>query len=157
MSRHVQCLQNDSKWLCVLTCLENQQCLKYLWGVNAVLNGTIAFIGSQWSIWDETWLFVHVIPLAPVLASKGANCTENDIVYSLSQDNWNEVQLGHVMPLALVSVSHDADGIINGTIPFLIAKWLNELINNFRSYAATGIDISSMWCWWYCQWHHCIC
>ena len=42
--------------------------------------------------------------------------------YSLGEDNWNEVQLVHVMPLALVSVSHDADGIINGTIPFLMSK-----------------------------------
>ena len=44
--------------------------------------------------------------------------------HSLGQDNWNEVQLGHAMSLALMSESHDADGIINGTISFLMSKWL---------------------------------
>ena len=44
--------------------------------------------------------------------------------YLWGQDNWNEVQLGHVMPLALVSVSHNAYGIINGTILFLLSIWL---------------------------------
>ena len=40
--------------------------------------------------------------------------------YSLGQDKWNEMQLGHDMPLALVSVSHNADGIISGNILFLM-------------------------------------
>ena len=42
--------------------------------------------------------------------------------YPLAQDNYGEVQLCHVMPLALVLLSHDADAIINGTIPFLMSK-----------------------------------
>ena len=43
--------------------------------------------------------------------------------YPLGQDDSNEVQLGHVMPLALVPPSHGADDIINDTIAFLMSKW----------------------------------
>ena len=39
----------------------------YLWDANAVLNGNIAFIRSQWG---ETWLSVHVIPFVPVLVTQ---------------------------------------------------------------------------------------
>ena len=61
--------------------------------------------------WYLSWH--HMVPMA--LKMK---------FYSLGQDNWNEVQLGHDMPLALVSLSHDADGIINGTITVLTSMWL---------------------------------
>ena len=45
--------------------------------------------------------------------------------YSLHQDDCNEGQhdlFCHVTPLAMVLVSHDADGIVNGIIEFLIIR-----------------------------------
>ena len=44
----------------------------------------------------------------------------------LVQDDQNEVQhdfFGHLVPLALVLVSHNVKGIINGTIAFLRSRW----------------------------------
>ena len=41
-------------------------------------------------------------------------------LHSLDQDDQNELEhysFGHVAPLALASLSYDADGIIKGTIP----------------------------------------
>ena len=75
-----------------------------------------------------------MIPLAPVLVSNCNNGTEKDIIYSLGQENLNEVKLGHVMPLALVSVSHDADGIINGTTALLMSRPINEVQYDFFDY-----------------------
>ena len=43
------------------------------------------------------------------------------LLYALGQDNCNKVQLnffGHVMPLILLLVSHDANSVISGTILF---------------------------------------
>ena len=57
------------------------------------------------------WLQHHIMPTASSMAS----------FHFLCQDNWNHMQydfLGHVMPLLLVSASHNADGIINETIEF---------------------------------------
>ena len=54
-------------------------------------------------------LFGHVMPMATSMAQ----------LHFFSQDNQNEVQynfLGHVMLLKLVSVSHNANSVINGTI-----------------------------------------
>ena len=48
-------------------------------------------------------------------------------LHSLGQDNQNEVQhdiFGHVMPLALVLASCDANGIVNSTSAFLRARQL---------------------------------
>ena len=50
-------------------------------------------------------------------------------LHSLGQDDWNEVQhyfFGHVMQLVLASVSHDVNGIANGTTAILrsrLSKW----------------------------------
>ena len=115
------------------------------------------FIRSQWLKWGKTWLFVYVMPLVPALASHGPVASIVTSFHSLGQGNWNKVQLDLVKPLTLVSVSHDADGIISGTVAFLMWKWLKwGAAWHFWSCAAIGIDIGSMWCWWYCQWHHCI-
>ena len=43
-------------------------------------------------------------------------------VHLFSQDNLNQVQykfLGHIMPLKLVSLSHEANNVSNGTIQFV--------------------------------------
>ena len=48
------------------------------------------------------------------------------LLYLLGQDNWRNVQhnlFGHVMTLMLVSVSHDANSIINETILFFCLRW----------------------------------
>ena len=41
--------------------------------------------------------------------------------YSLGHDSWTNVQqnFGHMMPMILVSVSQDANSVINGTISLL--------------------------------------
>ena len=47
-------------------------------------------------------------------------------LYSLGQGNWNNVQynsFGHVMPLMPLSVSHDVNSVINGTIPIVMSWW----------------------------------
>ena len=60
----------------------------------------------------------------------------------------------HVMPFALTLVSHDADGIINGTTEFKSrwsrgsATWL------FLSWDTIGTNISITWCSQHCQWNH---
>ena len=64
------------------------------------------------------------------------------------QDNQNEVQqdlLGNVIPSAMALASHDADGIINGSIAFLRSRWL-------KWDAAWPFLV--IWCHW--QWHHLI-
>ena len=79
---------------------------------------------AQWSKWGETLPFVCVMlwpqcwnNMVPI------NGIEKDFILFLRARNWNLLQLGHFMPLALVHVSHDADGIINDTIPFLVSIW----------------------------------
>ena len=65
--------------------------------------------------------FGHVKPLA--LAPCDANGMAS--LYSLGQDNQNEVQydlFDHVTPLTPVSSSHDADCIDNGTFTFLMSR-----------------------------------
>ena len=64
-----------------------------------------------WCHWHQGWH--HMVWMASKMT-----------FYFLGLDNWNKVQLGHVMSLVLVSASLDADGIINSTIPFLMSKWL---------------------------------
>ena len=36
-------------------------------GTDNIITGTITFLVSRWSKWGATWLFGHVMPLAPVL------------------------------------------------------------------------------------------
>ena len=64
--------------------------------------------------------------------------------HRLGQDNWNNVQhnfLHHVMQLMLMPVSHDANSVINGTIPFLRSRWSKS---NFLD----------MWYLWHHHQHH---
>ena len=49
------------------------------------------------------------------------------LLHCIGQDNSNEVQhafFGHMMPLSLELVSHDANSTINDTIAFLRSSWL---------------------------------
>ena len=74
-------------------------------------------------------------------------------LHSLGQDNWNKVQnemFGHVTSLVLVS--HDVDGIINGTIPFLWSRW-SKWGAGFSSYDTIGVHLSITWCQWHFQLH----
>ena len=67
-----------------------------------------------WHHWH--WHLHHVIPMALAIAP----------LHSWGQDNLNNVQhyiLGYVIPLVLFSVSHYANSVINGNIPFLTSRW----------------------------------
>ena len=61
------------------------------------------------------WLLHHVVPITWSIVP----------LYSLDQDNSNNVQFfGHVRPLILASVKHNAkNSIINGIIPFVRLRW----------------------------------
>ena len=53
-------------------------------------------------------------------------------LHSLDQDIQNEVQhgiFGQVTPLAPALASHDADGIVNGTITFLNVQMIKTRCN----------------------------
>ena len=60
-----------------------------------------------------------------VLVLHGAYSIINGTIIFLGQDDRSEVQhdfLGHMMPLALASVSCDANSIVNGTITVLRSR-----------------------------------
>ena len=121
--------------------------------------------------WGETWLYVHVMPLAHVLASHGANGIEHDIILFISSRKlkwgWNLVMLCH---WHWWHMSQDTDGIIIGTIPFLMSKWLRcgaawlfgHVLHLVLAYAACDADgivnitialFRSMWLKWGATWH----
>ena len=114
----------------------------------------------MWCHWHQCWH--HMVPMALI--------RHNFIPYI--KRIGSEEQLGHVMPLPLVSVSHDADSIINGTIPFLMSKWLKwsgaslfghvlPLVLTYASCDADGINnstiafVRSMWLKWGATWFSC--
>ena len=112
-------------------------------------------LGHNDQKWGEIWLFIMWCPWHKCWHQMVPMALKMTSFYSLCQD---ELQLGHIMPFALVAVLCDADGIINGTISFLMSKWLKLGATLLFSPCATiGIVISSMWCQWHCQLHHCIC
>ena len=77
-------------------------------------------------------------------------------LHSLVQIDQNKVQhdfLDHVPPLGPVSASYEADGPVNNTITFLMAKWSRWGVKwLFWSCNAIDASISVIWC----QWNHCI-
>ena len=111
--------------------------------------------------WDATWLFPviwhcwylhqhHVMPMALLVA----------LLNSLCQDGWNNVQhnlFGHMMPLMLVPLTLDTIIVISGAIAFVRWRWLKWGATFLIWWCdAIGAGISIMWCWQYCQWHHCL-
>ena len=113
------------------------------------------------------------MPLTLVLASHGAKGIKwhHCIHYRRTiKMRWN-VTFGHLMPLALASVSHDTSSIINGSTAFLRLRELNKVQHLFgnvmplSSDDAIGIVVSVMWChcigvsiMWCIQhhwWYHC--
>ena len=112
-------------------------------------------------------------------------CYWQQFWHTWCQWHWNDIilflgskllQPGCVMPLALLLVSHDADGIINSTIPFLMSKWLKlgaawpfaHVLPLALIYALCDADgtvnstiafvkpkwLKVMSCHWHCCWHH---
>ena len=73
----------------------------------------------MWYHWHKC--LNHMVPIALKMTSFS----------SLAQDNWNEVQLNHVMLVVVGSVSHDGGGIINGTIQFLCQNDWYEVQHDF--------------------------
>ena len=93
-----------------------------------------------WWHWDQCWYYM--VPVALKMTS----------FHSLGQDILNEMQIGYVMPLALVAVTwcwwhHQW----HHCIPY-VKKIKMRYKLPFWSCAAIEIDISSMWCWWHCHW-----
>ena len=112
-------------WSCVAICTS----IGVTWH-NGIVNGTIAFTRSRWSHWGTpccfwssdttgTGFLHHMMPTVLSMAP----------LYLLGQDAWNEMQyyfFGHVIPLAVVSASHDADNIMDVNIVFIKliqSKW----------------------------------
>ena len=61
------------------------------------------------------------------------------------------------MPLMLVSVSHQANGVINGTIQLVRSRWPKGDGHDFWSCDAcdaTDTSITIMWCHWHQHHHH---
>ena len=103
--------------------------------------GIIAFLRSIWQKWCATWISCYVMPLTLVLVSHNAVSMLNvaitffrsrqtkldvtwlfwscDTLATGSGIIWCNWCWCHIMPFGSVSVSHDANSIINGTIVFL--------------------------------------
>ena len=97
-------------------------------------NMTIAAI---WNFWQ--WHQHHVMPMALSIAP----------LYSLGQDHCTNVQhnfLSILMPLMLVSMSHNANSVIDGTILFVRSRWSK----------ADTMTYLVIWCHWYQHQHHLI-
>ena len=128
-------------------------------GTSGIFNWATAFLRSRlskmrcnmtfWVMWHH-WVCPqhHMILMALSMAP----------LHSLGQDNSNELQqdyFGHATPLAPVSASCDANGIVNGHNYIPKVKTIEMRSNiTFWSCDATGIDL--MWGQWHCQWQHCI-
>ena len=72
------------------------------------------------------------MPLPPV--SPDAKWHFNGNIHFLGQDNHTKVQhdlFAHVMPLMLVTASHDADNIISHTIALSAQDDLNKVQHDF--------------------------
>ena len=125
-----------------------------------ITNDTIEFHWSSQLKWGVTWVFGHVMPLAPVsvsympvalkmaqlnfLMSKWLNKVQHDVFgYVMHQC------LHHMMPVAL-KWPH--------WIPYVktIKIRCNMTFFAFCSFYTIGKTISIMWCWWCCKWHHWI-
>ena len=63
---------------------------------------------------------------------------------------------GHVMPFILVSVSYEANGAVNSTIPFSRSRWSKGGATR-HFWSCDAIGISTMWCHWHHQLHHSTC
>ena len=119
----------------------------YLWDANVVFNGTTAFIRSQWSKWHEIWLFVHVKPLAPVLASHGANGSENDIIIICwlrklkCVANWTFYATGYWCQCHIILMASSVAPLYS-----LHQNDWNEVQHDLLVIAAIGTDVSSKSC-----------
>ena len=85
---------------------------------NGIINVTTAFCRSRWLKWGATWLLWSVM----TLASHDTNGTTAFLRSRWSKWGWLDI-LGHVILMTLASALHDANGIVNSTIPFFRSKW----------------------------------
>ena len=100
---------------------------------------------------------VYVMPLAPVLASHGANDIWKG--YHICYDKTTERRWCYVMPLAVTSVSHDADGIIGWyhfhSLPVLASHGTNGIEKDILSLRTEQLKQGDvMLCHWH--WHQCL-
>ena len=94
--------------------------------VYGIVNGITAFLRSRQSKWGVTWLFGSCETTGTDISitwwwqcHQWHNCISyKNMIEMVQQDVF-----GHMMPLAQVFASHDADSIINGTIVFLRTRW----------------------------------
>ena len=99
-----------------------------------------------WCHWYQCWH--HMVQMELKMTS----------LYSLLQDNWNDVQLCSCYTIGTgVTVTwcwwhHQW----HHSIPEI--KMIEMRCSmTFWWCAVIGIDICSMWCWCHCQWHYYIC
>ena len=112
------------------------------WGQNKRMRCNMSFL-VMWCHWH--WYQCHMMWMVLSIAP----------LHSLGQDDWNEVEpdtLSHVMSLALASVSHNANGVINGTIAFLRSK--QSKWGNMTSWSCETFSTTITCCPWHLQWHH---
>ena len=112
-----------------------------LWSCHAISTD----IGITWCHQHCQW--DHYIPCIQTIKMQSNmifwSCDTIAIANAIRCCHWNWC---HLMPLASVSVSHDAYSIINGTIILLGQDDRSEVQNVSWSYDATGTDISIIWC-----------
>ena len=98
----------------VTWCLQHHKWHRYIFQVKMTevrCSMTFLVIWCHWH-WHQHHVIQTVLLMAPL--------------HSLGPDDQNEVQhyfFGHVTQLAPASPGHDADGIVNGTITFLMSRW----------------------------------
>ena len=114
---------------------------------NDIMSSTLQFIGSWWSKWGATWLlrpcdaiFARIWHYVMVMALSIAPLH----IARSTQSKWGARWLfGHVMLLAPVLASCDADSIIKGTIAFVRSTWCSWQCD------AVGTSISVTRCWFH--------
>ena len=135
------------------------------------------FVRSTWLKQDVPWFLDHVMSVPwhllvqdnqnemwhdffshlTLLALASASCDANGTVVCNTSRLLKNVQhkfFDNLMPLMLVSVPHDANSFINGTIPFVRPRWLrwgSTWLFSSCDAISTGICINC--CWWCHQWH----
>ena len=94
-----------------------------IWSTS-IIKGATQFLASRQSTWGGTWHFW--------------SC---DIIAIAIGITWCHWFWCHVMPLASVSVSHDAYSIINGTITFLGKhEWQHDFLGHMIPLALASVS-----------------
>ena len=127
---------------------------------NGVVNGNQCIPESRQWKWDLTWLFwlCYAIGTSMSITWCWQHCQWNHYIpyVQMTKMTCNMTCYGYVMPLILVSVSHDTNNV-TAFLAFLRSRWMKWSATwPFWSYDAISTDISITWCWWCHQRHHWI-